>query len=60
MAKDRHQKTALEMDFNEFVSWATSRVLFGIGEGERLRDIMHSIIDHAARNTVFGGGKQAE
>ena len=57
MAKDRHQKTALELDFDEFLSWAVSMVLFGIGQGEKLRDVMHNILNHAARNEVWGGGK---
>ena len=54
MAKARHEKTALEMDFDEFVSWATSYILFGIGEGQSLRDLVRTVLDHAARNKVFG------
>lgn len=60
MAKDRTQKTALEMNFNEFHAWATAYVLFEIGEGNSLRNAMHTILDHAARNEVFGGGKEKD
>lgn len=50
-------KSALEMEFSEFVDWATGHVLLGLGRGEGLRNILHSIVDHACRNTVFGGAK---
>jgi len=52
--KDRTEKTALEMDFNEFVTWATGFILFGIGEGRSLRELVHTVVDHAARNPNFG------
>lgn len=52
--KDRTEKNALEMDFNEFVTWATGYILFGIGEGQKLRDLVRIVVDHAARNPNFG------
>lgn len=60
MAKDRTQKTALEMDFNEFVTWATAFILFGIGEGRSLRELVWNVLNHAVRNEVFGKGKNAK
>ncbi len=57
---DRTQKTALEMNFNEFVSWATAFIIFGIGEGTKLKDLVCTIIDHAVRNKVFGGDRPQE
>lgn len=57
MNKPKHQKTALDLDFNEFVSWATSHILFGIAEGQKLRDLVTTVVDHACRNKVFGGDK---
>lgn len=56
MSKDRNQKTVLEMDFDEFHSWATGYVLFAIGEGTSLRDAMLTVCDQSARNKVWGGG----
>ena len=53
--KQKQEKLATEMDFNEFVTWATSYILFGIGEGRKLKDLVHTVVDHAARNEVFGG-----
>lgn len=53
MTKDRTQKTADELEFKEFVTWATSYILFGIGEGDKLRNLVHVVVD--ARNKVFGG-----
>lgn len=56
MSKDKIQKITLELDFDEFHSWATGYVLFAIGEGKTLRDAMLTVCDHAARNKVWGGG----
>lgn len=47
-------KTALEMDFNEFLAWATGFVITGLGEGRTIRDSMYCVLDHALRNEVFG------
>jgi hypothetical protein len=58
--KPRHEKTAVELDFDDFVSWATSMVLFRIAEGDKLRNIIHIILDHAARNEVWGGGRKGK
>lgn len=49
-------KTALDMGFDEFVRWATGYILLGIGEGRALKDLMHTVIDHACRNKIFGKG----
>jgi hypothetical protein len=57
MAKDRTQKNADEMDFNEFVIWSTGYVLFGIAEGQTLRSVMFAICQSAAMNKVWGGNK---
>jgi len=48
---------ALEMNFDQFVNWATGYTLSELGAGTRLKEIMHTIVDHAIRNEVFGGGK---
>ena len=50
-------KTALDMDFNEFIDWATGYILMGIGSGEPLRSLVRVVLDHAVRNKVFGGAK---
>ena len=57
MPKDRTQKFATEMDFNEFVTWATGYILFGIGEGSKLKDLVHTVVNQAMMNEVFGGKK---
>lgn len=56
--KDRTQKYAIEMDYNEFITWATGYILFGIGEGRTLREIVSTIVNQAAQNEVFSGGKK--
>lgn len=45
------------MDVNEFVAWATGYILFGIGEGRSLKELIHTIAVQAASNKVFGGSK---
>lgn len=60
MSKDRTEKSATEMTFNEFTAWATGYILFGIGEGTSLKTLVHVVVDQAARNTIFGGGKHDE
>lgn len=57
---DRYPKTALEMDFEEFLAWSVGMVLFGIGRGEKLRDIMRHILNHASRNEVWGRKKKGQ
>lgn len=49
-------KTALDMEFDEFVRWATGYVLMGIGGGTPLKELMDTVIDHACRNKIFGKG----
>lgn len=51
-------KSPLEMGFDDFVSWATGHILFGIGRGETLRSLVWIVVEQAARNTVFGGKRQ--
>lgn len=58
--KPVHLKTANEMNFHEFVDWATSHVMFGIVRGESLRSLVYAIIGEACRNEVFGGLKKPE
>lgn len=36
------------------VSSTTGYLLFGIGEGRPVKDLMRTIVDHAARNKNFG------
>jgi hypothetical protein len=48
--EDRTQQTALEMDFHDFTTWATAYILFGIGEGRSLKDLVFTVVDHASRN----------
>jgi hypothetical protein len=60
MTKPRHLQNALEMNFEDFVSWAVSEVVFGIGKGNDLREIMFKIVDHAARNETFGRGSKSK
>ena len=55
--KDRTQKSATEMTFEEFCAWATGFILFGIGSGDKLQVLVHTIVNQAAMNTVFGGKK---
>jgi len=43
----------LKMKFNEFVEWAIGYVLLGIGRGDGLHVLMHTVIDHALCNGVF-------
>lgn len=57
MKKDRTKKTAPEMDFDEFITWATGYILFGIGEGQKLRDVVWFVCNQAAQNKVWGGQK---
>jgi len=57
--KCRTQKNADEMTFEEFVTWATAHVFFGIGEGHKLRDLMWVVISQATQNKVFGSAKDA-
>ena len=52
-------KKPLDMTFDEFVSWATGYLLFEIGAGRRLRDIMFTILDMSTRNNVFGKEQKA-
>tara|TARA_Y100000310_G_scaffold308553_1_gene351774 strand:+ start:5963 stop:6181 length:219 start_codon:yes stop_codon:yes gene_type:complete len=54
MPKPTYQKSPIEMDFNEFKAWATGYILFGIGEGQTLKSLIHTIVDQAARNEKFG------
>jgi hypothetical protein len=60
MSKDRTQKYATEMDFHEFVTWATGAIIFGIAEGQKLKDIVFMIVNQAASNEVFGGKRDAK
>jgi hypothetical protein len=60
MSKEYKEKPAIEMSFDEFVTWATAKVLFGIGEGQKLRDLMWLIIHQAVMNEIFGGQKRAK
>lgn len=39
-------------------AWSVSMVLFGIGQGDKLRDIMRNILNHAGNNKVWGEGKE--
>ena len=50
--KDRTQKSATEMTFEEFCAWATGFILFGIGSGDKLQVLVHTIVNSAAINTV--------
>lgn len=52
-------KSTDEMDFNEFVNWATGYIVFGIGEGTRLRELVWCVCNRAMLNEVFGGRKPA-
>lgn len=60
MSKPRHEKKPQEMNFEEFTSWATSHILFGIGQGNTLRDLVQIIMIHAAENTVWAGRNNDE
>lgn len=60
MVKDRTQKTALEMTFQEFHSWSVSHVIFEIGEGNTLRNTLFTVLDQAARSKQFGNNKRNE
>lgn len=53
-AKNGKSETALTMEFNEFVAWATGYVVLGIGKGQDIRDLLRYVIDCAVRNTAFG------
>lgn len=46
-----------EMEFDEFVKWATSHIIFGIGEGTKLKSLVYIICNQAALNKIFGGMK---
>jgi len=50
-------KTALEMEWKEFIAWATGYVIVGLGEGRTVRESVEIIVDHAIRNTKFGKGE---
>jgi hypothetical protein len=58
--KDRTAKAATEMNFDEFVTWATGYLIFGIGEGNKLRNLMHTIVNQAAQNPHFGVRRESE
>lgn len=47
-----------KMSFHRFINWACGRMLIGLGAGERLRDLMTTIIDNAVKNEHFGGTKR--
>lgn len=49
--------TPLEMDFTEFINWATGHVLLGMGQGTSLRTLIDEVVDHVSRNNNFGGLK---
>lgn len=57
---DRTQKSTDEMTFDEFVSWATGYVLFGIGDGTKLRELIFVVVNQSALNKVWGGQKVKE
>ncbi len=44
---------ALKMNFKDFVVWASGYVLLGIGQGDKLRSLMATVVDNALRNEVF-------
>lgn len=45
---------AKDMEFDDFVKWATGYILLGIGEGRPLRDLVWMIVNQAAQNKNFG------
>lgn len=47
----------MPLNFEEFITWATAHIIFGIAEGNKLRSLVWTIVDQAARNEVFGGAK---
>lgn len=51
-------KYAVDMDYQEFINWAVGYILMGIGEGRALRDLVHTVIDQAVSNKVFGKGNR--
>lgn len=54
---DRTQKYATEMTMQEFESWATGYIIFGIGDGTSLKSLVETIVNQAAGNTEWGGSK---
>lgn len=56
--KCRTQKYTNEMTFDEFVSWATAHILFGVAEGGKLRDLVWSVVNQVTLNEVFGGQRK--
>jgi len=52
-------KHASEMDFNEFLEWATPRLADAIIRGgfKEMKSELFLILQQAAQNTVFRGSK---
>jgi len=44
MKKNVWDKNLSEMEFNEIVDWMTGQIIFGIARGEKLHDIVYSIM----------------
>lgn len=53
------EKQPAEMEFREFVAWATGYLMLNLGEGNRLKEIMWLILNEAAMNDKFGGKRDA-
>lgn len=51
------KQEATELNFNDFVKWANGFMLFEIGCGRSLNEIMWVICQQAAANKVWGGQK---
>lgn len=54
------KKMADEMDFEEFVRWATEYIVDRfLSDGLKgIRSGIHMVVNEVARNKVFGGGKK--
>lgn len=50
-------KYATQMEFNEFLDWATGHVTLEIGGGRALRDALYTVLNQALLNEVFGTNK---
>jgi hypothetical protein len=50
LASCRTQTPATELSQHDFISWATSHIMFGLGDGQSLRALVWAVIIQAGQN----------
>lgn len=56
----KKEKWATEMEFEEFVTWATREIFDGLitGGGKEMKSRVHVVMQQAALNEVWGGNRK--